>query len=209
MPERPLSSLLEQPEATPRYLYRVRVGASPAINSAPSEAAYVQHPHKSMSNRKPRGARLGPLGHAPTVRTPSRSRKAFGRLPSTQGGVRPATLLALAVRPACRAGTGPYGDRVQGQKVPQAQRREQLLGATATVALRDGLEAVTARAGALDAAVTPEIAALATPRAGLRRAVQIELDRHRRAAGAGRAAAVGIVPPRHVDAGAQQHRVER
>lgn len=77
-----------------------------------------------------------------------------------------------------------------------------------TVALRDGLEAVTARAvaaeagaspglvffhfgskdglmrsllevllaGALDAEVTPEIAALPTPRARLRKAVQVELD---------------------------------
>lgn len=95
-----------------------------------------------------------------------------------------------------------------GQKVPEALRREQLLDATAAVALRDGLEAVTARAvaaeagaspglvffhfgskdgllrallevllaGALDAEVTPEIAALPTPRARLRRAVQVELD---------------------------------
>lgn len=95
-----------------------------------------------------------------------------------------------------------------GQKVPEAQRREQLLVATATVALRDGLEALTARAvaaeagvspglvffhfgskdglmrvlleqllaGALDAEVTPEIAALPSARARLRRAVQVELD---------------------------------
>ncbi len=42
-----------------------------------------------------------------------------------------------------------------GQKAPEAQRREQLLRATYVVALRDGFDAVTARAVAAEAGTSP------------------------------------------------------
>jgi TetR/AcrR family transcriptional regulator, transcriptional repressor of bet genes len=100
-----------------------------------------------------------------------------------------------------------YGQVVPGRKVPEAERREQLLAACFAVARRDGLDAVTARAvaveagaspglvffhfgsmdallaammtslldGALDATVTPALAALA-PRDRLREMVRLELE---------------------------------
>lgn len=95
-----------------------------------------------------------------------------------------------------------------GRKAPEAQRREQLLLAAYVVAVRDGLDAVTARAaaaeagvssglvffhfgskeglllglldallaGALDAEVTPEIAALPTASERLLALLRIELE---------------------------------
>jgi AcrR family transcriptional regulator len=95
-----------------------------------------------------------------------------------------------------------------GKKVPEAQRRAQLLAAAFEVAGRDGLDAVTARrvaeaagsspglvffhfgskdglllelldnllTAALDAEVTPEVAALPTAVQRLRRLVVIELE---------------------------------
>ena len=95
-----------------------------------------------------------------------------------------------------------------GRKVPEEQRREQLLLAAYRVGVRDGLDAVTARAvaaeagtspglvffhfgskdgllsalldtllaGALDAVVTPEIAALPTAAQRLETLLRIELE---------------------------------
>lgn len=95
-----------------------------------------------------------------------------------------------------------------GRKVPEAQRREQLVAAAYDVAVRDGLDAVTARAvaaeagaspglvffhfgskeglllglldsllsGALDAEVTPDIAALPTAADRLLALLRVELE---------------------------------
>ena len=95
-----------------------------------------------------------------------------------------------------------------GRKVPEEQRREQLLLAAYAVAVRDGLDAVTARAvaaeagtspglvffhfgskdgllsdlldtllaGALDAVVTPEVAALPSAAERLETLLRIELE---------------------------------
>jgi AcrR family transcriptional regulator len=95
-----------------------------------------------------------------------------------------------------------------GRKVPEAQRREQLVAAAYDVAVRDGLDAVTARAvaaeagaspglvffhfgskeglllglldtllsGALDAEVTPDIAALPTATDRLLALLRVELE---------------------------------
>lgn len=48
-----------------------------------------------------------------------------------------------------------YGRWVPGRKVPEAERREQLLTACFAVARRDGLDAVTARSVALEAGASP------------------------------------------------------